>query len=144
MKYSKLMKERIRRVKVLFKELGYNVFDGERQEESFTAGFEDNTGFQSGFFIDTESKFLEIAFSFSFSPKLGHYIKERLEEMMKICFEYGCYMNMQLTDEDISFSLFSKIYFSGLNYFSLRDTISDFRLCVADIKELVDFQKDEE
>lgn len=50
MKYSKLMKERIRRVKVLFKELGYNVFDGERQEESFTAGFEDNTGFQSGFF----------------------------------------------------------------------------------------------
>lgn len=140
MKYSKLMKERIRRVRVLFKELGYDIFEGEKQEDSYTAGIDDNHGFQCGFFIDVDSKFLEIAFTFSFSPKLGAFIQQNLEEMLKICYEYGCYLNLQKNGDEIAFSVFSKLYFAGLNYYSLRETLNDFKACIETLKDLLDLQ----
>jgi hypothetical protein len=37
MKYSKLMKERIHRTQILFRELGYEIVDPEESEGAFTA-----------------------------------------------------------------------------------------------------------
>ncbi len=140
MKYSKLMKERIRRVRVLFKELGYDIFEGEKHEESYSAGIDDNKEFQCGYFIDNDSKFLELVFTFSFSIKLGQYVRGNLEEMIKICYEYGCYINLFTSEEEITFSVFSKLYYAGLNYYSLRDTLNDFKACVEDLKILLNIQ----
>ncbi len=137
MKYSKLMKERIRRVKVLFKELGFEVYDGTLMEETFSGGFESDGTFAGGFFIDSESKFLELAYSFSFSSSLSIFIQARLEEMLRICYEYGCYLNIQ-KGETLSFSIFSKVYFAGLNYYSLKETVKDFTGCVEALKEIIE------
>ena len=137
MKYSKLMKERIRRVKVLFKELGYDVYDGTLVKETFSGGFEKDENFAGGFFIDSESKFLELAFSFSFSSTLATFLQARLEEMLRICYEYGCYLNIQ-NAEGLTFSVFSKVYYAGLNYYSLKETIRDFDACVGALKEVIE------
>lgn len=143
MKYTKLMKERIRRVNVLFKELGYDLGEGEMTENTYSSAFEKETEFCGGFFIDDDSKFLEIAFTFAFSPRLVSFIQERLEEMLKICYEYGCYMNIQKFD-DFNFSVFSKVYFAGLNYYSLKETLKDFLFCVEDIKEIIEINSEEQ
>jgi hypothetical protein len=142
MKYSKLMKERIRRVRILFKELGYELFEGERQEDTYTASFEVGESFQGGFYIDSDNKFLEIAYTFSFSAQLGPLIQRKLEEMLKICYEYGCYINLQTENEEISFSVFSKVYFAGLNYYSLRETLKDYQDCIEALKELIEIEKE--
>jgi hypothetical protein len=34
--------------------------------------------------------------------------------------------------------VFTKIYFSGLNYYSLKDSLYDFRHCVETITEVLD------
>lgn len=141
MKYSKLMKERIRRVTVLFKELGYRIIDGEQLEETYSAGFESDDGRQGGFFIDRDSKFLEVAFTFSFSSSLGEFIRNKLEEMLRLCYEYGCYINIQKEKKEISFSVFSKIYFAGLSYYALRETMTDFFACVESLKGLLEIRK---
>ncbi len=141
MKYTKLMKERIRRVSVLFKELGYDLSDGEMTENTYSAGYEKESVFQGGFFIDDDSKFLEVAFTFSFSSRMGSYVQDRLEEMLKICYEYGCYMNIQKFEE-YNFSVFSKIYFAGLNYYALKETLRDFQYCVEDLKEIIEINSE--
>ncbi|MBI9106849.1 MAG: hypothetical protein JEZ04_08885 [Spirochaetales bacterium] len=141
MKYTKLMKERIRRVNVIFKELGYELGEGEMTENTYTSSFDKDSEFRGGFFIDDESKFLEIAFTFAFSPRLVTFIQERLEEMLKICYEYGCYMNIQKFD-DFNFSVFSKVYFAGLNYYSLKETLKDFLFCIDDIKEIIEINSE--
>jgi len=143
MKYTKLMKERIRRVNVIFKELGYDLGEGEITENTYSSAFEKESEFCGGFFIDDDSKFLEIAFTFAFSPRLVTFIQERLEEMLKICYEYGCYMNIQKFD-DFNFSVFSKVYFAGLNYYSLKETLKDFLYCVEDIKEIIEINSEEQ
>lgn len=137
MKFSKIMKERIYRSKVLFKELGYEVYDGSVMDDSYSAGFEKGGEFAGGFFIDSESKFLEIAFSFSFSPALSGFLQAQLEEMLKVCYEFGCYMNIQ-KEEDLSFSVFSKVYFAGLNYYALKETLRDFHSCIDTLKEIIE------
>ena len=142
MKYSKLMKERIRRVRVIFKELGYDIFETDKDEETYAAAFEDTEGFQGGFFIDSESKFLEVAFTFVFSQKLGSYIQRKLEDILAICYEFGCYMNIQKEGEEIAFSVFSKVYFAGLNYYSLKETLKDFTGCVIGIKDALELSKE--
>lgn len=142
MKYSKLMKERIRRTEVLFRELGYDVLDGELLEDSYSAGFESDDGFQGGLFIDRESKFLELAFTFSFSPHFVDFIRSRLEDIVHICYEFGCYFNLETADGEISFSIFSKIYYAGLNYFSLKETVRDFRETIDTLEELFQIQRE--
>lgn len=144
MKYSKLMKERIRRVRILFRELGYDIVEGDKSEETFSAAFEDENEFQGGFFIDSDNKFLEIAFTFSFSPELGRYVQAHLEEMLRICYEFGCYLNIQRTAAEIEFSIYSKLYYAGLNYFALKETLRDFRGCIDSLKDLVELQDDQE
>ena len=131
------MKERIRRVRVLFKELGCQLFDGEMFDECYSAGFSDKQGFHSGFYIDNDSRFLELVFTFTFSNQLGSYIQGKIEEMILICYEYGCYMNINKEKEEIDFSVFSKVYYAGLNYNSLKETLSDFKACVESIKNSV-------
>jgi len=143
MKYSKLMKERIRRVRVLLKELGYDLVEGEKSEETFSSAFENEEGFQGGFFIDSDNKFLEFAFTFSFSPELGSFIQEKLEQMLRICYEFGCYMNLQKSEEEIEFSIYSKLYYSGLNYFAVKETLRDFQGCIDALRSLVDITVDE-
>jgi hypothetical protein len=138
MNNAKVMEERIRRVRVLFRELGYKVHETERSEETYSAGFEGTDGIQGGFFIDRASRFLEIAYTFSFSPTMAEYVRARLEEMLKISYEYGCYINIQTTKEEIAFSVFCKIYYSGLTYHSVRDSLREFALCVRSLTELLE------
>ncbi|MFP4179756.1 MAG: hypothetical protein ACLFSA_06835 [Spirochaetaceae bacterium] len=138
MKYSKLMKERIRRTSILFKELGYELFDEEPIEESYSCGFlHSNSENQGVFFIEKESKFLEIAYNFTFSPHFAPFVRNRMQEIIEAAFEYGCYLNVLADENAVSFSLFSKLYFSGMNYASLRDTLQDYNRCVDSVKELV-------
>jgi hypothetical protein len=140
MKYSKLMKERVRRVGVLLRELGYELLDGEFLEETYSAGFEGDDGFQGGIYIDRESKFLEFAYTFTFSTNLSDFVQGKLEEMYQICYEYGCHTNLQTSPADISFSVFSKIYYAGLNYYALRETVRDFREAAESLTELLELR----
>ena len=138
MNYSKIMEERIRRVEILFKELGYHILDEEREAESYSAGFENSEGLQGGFFIDRSSRFLEIAYSFSFSLSMYEFFKVRLEEMLKTAYEYGCYSNIQLSRRDISYSIFAKRYYAGLNYYALKENLRDFQQCVKALTEVLE------
>ncbi len=138
MKYSRLMEERIRRVRILFRELGYRLLDADRAEDSYSAGFENEEGLQGGFFIDRSSRFLELAYTFSFDPSMGEFLRDRLVEMLKVCYEYGCYCNLQNNKGEYSFSIFTKIYYTGLNYQSLKDTLRDFREGVEAMTEILD------
>jgi len=51
-------------------------------------------------------------------------------------------MNVQFNKHEISFSIFSKIYYAGLNYYSLKETLKDFRSAVLEIKELTEIKSE--
>lgn len=144
MKPNRLMQERIRRVTVLFKELGYEIHEGDASEDSYSAGFASNDGFQAGFFIDADSKFLELAFTFTFGNGMADFVRERIEEVMHSLYEFGCYFSLQIDEQDISYTIFSKIYFAGLNYFSLKETIRDFREAIDANQEIFEIQLENE
>ena len=138
MKKQKYLEEKIRRVKVLMKELGYKIINEQYLEDSFTAGFDNNSGIQGGVFIDTESRFLEIVYTFSFSQTMSDFLKDRVEEMLAISYEFGCYTSIQKNDSEISFSIFTKVYYTGLNYYSLKESLRDFKRCVSALTEIID------
>jgi hypothetical protein len=137
---QKVMQERIRRVRALFREAGYRTSGAEQSDESYSATFTGPKGAEGGLFIDRDSRFLEIGYTFSFSPSLSEFVKERLEEIMRAAYEYGCYPNIVSGKGEIVLSVFSKIYFSGLNYYSLRDSLLDFNRCVEAITDIVDIE----
>ncbi|HOV38021.1 MAG TPA: hypothetical protein PLG79_04805 [Spirochaetales bacterium] len=142
MKYSKLMRERIHRTQILFRELGYEIVDPEESEGAFTASFHKNEEYEGNFFIDEESKFLEVAFTFIYSNTLQEYLRSKIEDIFRICYEYGCYINFQFLKHEVSMSIFSKIYFAGLNYYALKETLRDFRAAVFGIRELTEIKSE--
>jgi hypothetical protein len=141
---SKILEERIRRVKVLFTELGYRVERDDVSAGGFTATFRNRSGIQGGVYVDEDSRFLELGYTFTFSSSLSEFLKTRLESMIRVCYEYGCYLNIQNTKREIAFSIFTKIYFSGLNYDSLKDSLRDFRTCAKLLTSVLDISLDEE
>jgi hypothetical protein len=141
---SQLMEERIRRVTVLFSELNFRVTEDERSHNAYSATFEDDDSFQAGVLIERGSRFLELAYALTFPPSYSQLIRGKLEEMLKTCYEFGCYVSLQQTASEISFSVFTKIYYSGLNYYSLRDSLRDFRECVAALMDLLEMGKEEQ
>ena len=72
---------------------------------------------------------------------MGAFITTKLEEMLQVCYEYGCYINLEKSEDEISFTLFSKIYFAGLNYYSLKETLKDFKECVSVLKETIELTR---
>lgn len=144
MKPNRLMQERIRRVSVLVRELGFELNEGEVSEESFSAGFTAPDGFQAGLFIDADSKFLELAFTFTFAVGMADFVRERIEEVMHSLYEFGCYFSLQIDQQEITYSVFSKIYFAGLNYFALKETVRDFRDAVEANQEIFEIQLENE
>ncbi len=142
MKQSKLMKERVRRVSVLLRELGFETLDGEYLEETYSAGFESGDGFQGAIYIDRDSKFLELAYTFSFSSNLADFVQGKIEEMMQICYEYGCYYTLQSAAREITFTVFAKIYYAGLNYYALKETVRDYRDAVESLADLLELKSE--
>jgi hypothetical protein len=142
MKQSKIMRERIRRVKVLFAELGCEIVDPEEKDGAYTAGFQNETGFQAGFYIDEESKFLELAFSFTFSKSLTGFLRSKMNKILRLCYEYGSYFNVQNLKNEATLTIFTKIYFAGLSYYALRETLRDFQENVCALRELVEIKSE--
>jgi hypothetical protein len=142
MKQSKIMRERIRRVKVIFAELGYEVVDPEERDGAYTAGFQNDAGFQAGFYIDEESRFLEMAFSFTFSDSLAGFLRSKMNEVLRLCYEFGSYFNLQNLKREATLTIFTKIYFAGLSYFALKETLRDFQENVNALRELVEIKSE--
>ena len=142
MKQSKIMRERMRRIKVLFAELGYEVVDPEEKDGAFTAGFQNEAGSRAGFYIDEESRFLEIAFSFTFSPSLAGFLRSRIEDVLRLCYEYGSYFNIQQLKKETTLTIFTKIYYAGLNYYALKETLRDFQENINVLRELVEIKSE--
>lgn len=144
MKNTEVMKERIRRIDVLFKEIGFELTDKEESSDAFSASFEDDEGITGAVFIDKVSKYLEIIYTFTFGLDSINYIKGNLNTFTRVCYEYGCYYTVGNQYPEISLSVFSKIYFSGLNYESLQDTLDDFADCVESLQEVLEVENEAE
>ncbi|KGE71343.1 hypothetical protein [Spirochaeta lutea] len=137
MKSSKILKERIRRIEILLKELGYDVEPDELPEMAgYSAGVFQGEQYILSISVDQESRFLELGFTFGFSNSLHERIRSSMEDLLGICYEYGNYLSIQTLDPEITISIFSKIYFSGLNYYALKESVRDLRASVRLIKEL--------
>ncbi len=139
---ASIVDERKRRVEIILKELNFEIMDAEELEEAYSASIQDDQGFMAAYYIDRESKFLELSFVFSFSPEFQDFIRDRLDEMLQICYEFGTYVNIINSKDEIAFSLFSKIYYAGLNYYALKETLRDFKAAVKNLSELLDIRQD--
>jgi hypothetical protein len=140
MNTPRIMKERIRRVHVLFRELGYKCEGQEEEKEEgiYSGSFRSSDGFEGGFLIDNQCRFMELAFTFQFTEELGLMVREKLGEMLAVCYDYGCYMSLEKPDHSMAFSVYSKIYYAGLNYYALRETLYDFMDCVDTLADLLE------
>lgn len=138
MEYTRLMKERIRRVTVLFHELGYQLDeDPENNHETYTAAFNNADGFDGVIFIDCDCRFLEITHAFFFSTELTEFLQMHITFIQDICYEFGCYFAIRSDGENIVLRLHSKLYYAGLNYFSLSETLRDLSSAVQTLEEQI-------
>ena len=137
------MKELVERVEAIFSELGYNLFDKDESDELYQASFGKDDGVYGTFFIESNNNFLEIANTYTFDNDEENLLKDRLEDMMNICYEYGNYFNIVNEEDEIDFSVFTKLYYSGLNLESVEDTLEDFIDCNRELISILNVEGEE-
>jgi hypothetical protein len=138
-----VMQQFIERTETIFSELGFDVFEREQTEDMYQASFGQNGKYDGSFFIEKESNFIELAYTYTFNNDEEKLLRDHLESMLDICYEYGCYFNILKAEEEIHFSVFSKIYYSGFNLESLSDTLDDFTACVQELSIMFDLEEEE-
>jgi hypothetical protein len=131
-----IMKEIIERIEAICSELGFSIIDREESDELYQSSLMKDNEIEGSMFVEKNSNFLEIAYSYTFDIHEENLLKDHLESMMNICYEYGNYFNIMKGDDEINFSVFSKLYFSGLNVESMQDTLEDFTACNHEIMEV--------
>ena len=137
------MKDKVERVEAIFGELGYDIFDRESTEDMYQASFGKEGDVTGSVFIEDDCNFLEIAYTYVFERDEEIFLREHLESMMNVCYEYGIYFNVAREENEISFSIFSKLYFSGFNVESLHDTIVDFVVCSSELFSMFNVEEDD-
>jgi hypothetical protein len=138
------MREIIERVETIFSELGYDISEREEREDVYEASFNKGGKYVGSFFVERNSNFLELAYTFTFDLDEEGYLRDELESMLDICYEYGSYFSILKGENEIHFSVFSKLYFSGLNVESLDDTLEDFINCAQELEVLFEMEEGEE
>lgn len=139
MNKAKVLEKRIKRIKNLFKEIEYSFIDEIKKSETYSCEIKNTKGFKCGLFIDCYCQFMELSYSFSFSLLFFNFLSQNMEDVLKICYEYGCYFNLEKVKSEMILSIFSKAYFSGLNYYSLKANVRDFKKCIITITKLLEF-----
>ena len=137
------MKDLIERIEAICSELGFRVIDREESEELYQSSLLQNDEICGSLFVEKDSNFLEIAYTYTFDVEEENFLKSHLESMMNICYEYGDYFNIMKGEDEINFSIFTKVYFSGLNVESMQDTLDDFIACNREIIEIFGLDEDE-
>ena len=137
------MKDLIERIEAICSELGFRIIDREESEELYQSSLLQNDEICGSLFIEKDSNFLEIAYTYTFDIEEENFLKSHLESMMNICYEYGDYFNIMKGEDEINFSIFTKVYFSGLNVESMQDTLDDFIACNREIIEIFGLDEDE-
>jgi len=138
------MKDKVERIEAIFGELGYDTFDSEDTEDMYQASFGKDGDITGSVFIEHDCNFLEIAYTYVFEKDEEIFLRDHLESMMNICYEYGIYFNVAREEDEISFSIFSKLYFSGLNVESLQDTIEDFTSCNSELVSMFNVEEEDD
>ncbi|MCK4923954.1 MAG: hypothetical protein KAS61_03220 [Spirochaetes bacterium] len=137
------MKDLIERIEAICSELGFRIIDREESEELYQSSLLQNDEICGSLFVEKDSNFLEIAYTYTFDVEEENFLKSHLESMMNICYEYGNYFNIMKGEDEINFSIFTKVYFSGLNVESMQDTFDDFIACNHEIIEIFGLDEDE-
>jgi hypothetical protein len=83
-----------------------------------------------------------MAFSFTFSNSLTGFLRSKMNEVLRLCYEYGSYFNLQNLKKDATLTIFTKIYFAGLNYYALRETLRDFQENIGALRELIEIKSE--
>jgi hypothetical protein len=138
------MKDIIERAETIFSELGYDICEREESEDVYQSSFGKGGKYSGSFFIEKNGNFIELAYTFTFDLDEESYLKDELDSLMDICYEYGCYFSILKGDNEIHFSVFSKLYFSGLNVESLGDALEDFIDCTRELAVLFEMEEGEE
>ncbi len=137
------MRDQIERIETICSELGYTIIDREESEELYQSSFVKDEEIGGSLFVEKESNFLEIAYTYTFDMEEEDFLKAHLETMMNICYEYGNYFNIMKGEDEINFSIFAKLYFSALNVESMQDTFDDFIDCNHEIMEIFGIDEEE-
>jgi hypothetical protein len=138
------MKDIIERTETIFSELGYDISEREESEDVYQSSFGKSGKYSGSFFIEKNGNFIELAYTFTFDLDEESYLKDELDSLMDICYEYGCYFSILKGENEMHFSVFSKLYFSGLNVESLGDTLEDFIDCTHELAVLFETEEGEE
>jgi len=130
------MEQRIFRVQVLLKELGLEISQPEKSGGTWSCRIRDNQGFHALAAIDIDQLFLELGVSFRFSNREMDLLRNKIDLLMGICYRFGCYHTITINDQEILISLFSKLYFSGLQYYALEETCADLKSALVEVQHL--------
>ena len=136
------VQERSFRTQVLLRELGYTLSNIHADSTSWSSTFIDGMGFTGTAVIDSDQRFLELACPFSFSTREQDFLRRQMDSLMRICYQYGCYFTILTEMDEIIITLFSKLYFSGLQYYALEETCGDLKNAVEELRKLFDLRYD--
>jgi hypothetical protein len=130
-----VFRENVRRVSVLLGELGWAAGPSEKVADGWAARIAvDGAELQAQ--LAEDRNFVEFSAFFTFDAAFADFLAERVDEFQRIAYHYGCYQLTEAVDRKITISVHTKLYFSGLQYYALKEAVGDLAAAVRELRVL--------
>lgn len=129
--------ENVRRITVLLAELGHPVAQMARETGRWAATFP-MADIVLHAQIAAQRNFVEFSVFFRFDGGLADFLATRVDEWQQVCYHYGCYQLTTVDQGEITLSVHNKLYFSGLQYYALKETLDDLAGAAGDLRHVLE------
>jgi hypothetical protein len=128
-------RENIRRVSALLGEFGWPVESGAEGAGDWIARF---TAYGAALQAQVSEgrAFVEFSAFFVFDGAFADFLSDRVDEFQRIAYHYGCYQLTEAADRKITISVHTKLYFSGLQYYALKEAVGDLAAAAHELRVL--------
>ena len=129
--------ENIRRVRFLLGEIGPVLHQEEIHSGQWVASLRID-GWELMATVTGESRFLELAAEFRLDRGFADFLGSRLDDLQQVCYHFGCHHLVTVNPLIITLLIGNKLYFSGLQYYALKEAIADMVGAIGEIRRLLD------
>ena len=131
-----LFAENIRRIRCLAGELGLDLGPALTGPGTWTAGLRFND-IDMVLELEAGESRLRLVVRFQFDSGFADWLMPQLDDLQQVCYHYGCCHLVAIESGRIVVSLALTLYFSGLQYYALKEAIDDLAQAGQKIRHLL-------
>jgi len=133
---SEVLQDYSHRVKACLGELHIEVCGEQTEDSALRLYCRDQKDFQFSVLLNEGLHYAEFSWEIRIPQELSAFLASFFYSILEINYKYGCYLSLQENLSEFCLDICTKLYFSGLQYYSCKESLEDLFLASEELTRI--------